>query len=232
MTQDFTPLFGRIGFQVEDQVLLKEAFTHRSVLNESSKDVVHNERLEFLGDAVLELVTTEFLFCTFEDPEGVLTNYRSALVKGEHLAQVSRKLCLGDYLLLSKGEARSGGAEKDYLLANLVEAFIGAIYLDKGMEAASGFIHEFVLCDLDEIMENRTHIDSKSEFQELAQARVGITPWYDVLEESGLDHEKWFKMAAFLDEKQVGEGEGRSKKEAQLSAAADALDKQKEWLPK
>lgn len=227
---DFDPLFKRIGFQISDSKILMEAFTHRSAVNESSQLQVHNERLEFLGDAVLELIATEFLYKKFSSPEGELTNLRSALVKGDHLAQVARKLCMGDYLILSRGEERSGGAEKDYLLANLVEAFIGAIYLDRGLDVAKKFIEEFILCDLDVIIQQRSHIDAKSEFQEITQGQLGVTPHYDVVSETGLDHEKTFTIAAYIGDQKVGQGEGGSKKEAQINAAADALKQKEKWL--
>ncbi len=226
-------LFQQLNISVSDQeqLVFTEAFTHRSAVNENSEYDKHNERLEFLGDAVLELITTEFLFHKFpETPEGDLTNYRSALVKGDHLAEVARRLELGKYLLLSKGESRSGGAEKAYLLANVVEALIGALYLTKGLEVAKQFIADYILLDIDEILENQAHIDSKSEFQELSQGTIGITPHYEVLSSSGLDHEKVFKMGAYLGEKLVGTGVGGSKKEAQTAAAAEALENKKDWL--
>ncbi len=229
MAQDFQILWQQIGFSIQDGRMVQEAFTHRSAVNESSRNQ-HNERLEFLGDAVLELITTEFLFQKFDSPEGELTNLRSALVKGEHLAQVARRLRLGDFLILSRGEAKSGGAEKEYLLANVLEAFIGAIYLDQGFEKARVFITQFVLCDLQDIMDRNEHIDAKSEFQELVQGDLGVTPHYQVVSESGLDHDKTFVMAAYIDEKKVGKGTGRSKKEAQVQAAADALSKKDQWL--
>ena len=229
---NFEELFKRIGFSLSDHKLLSEAFTHRSAVNEQSKIETHNERLEFLGDAVLELISTEFLYQKFPAaPEGELTNLRSALVKGDHLAQVARRLDLGNYLILSHGERKSGGSEKDYLLANVVEAFIGALYLEKGIEDTKTFIKNFILCDLETIIEQKAHIDAKSEFQELTQGELGITPHYEVLSESGLDHEKTFILAAFLDEKKVGEGKGGSKKEAQVNAAADALTHKNDWLP-
>lgn len=208
-----------------------EAFTHRSAVNEKTDRNHHNERLEFLGDAVLELVATEALFNRFpEKQEGELTNIRSALVCGHNLAQVARKLHLGEYLILSAGEARSGGAEKDYLLANVVEAFIGAIYKTQGMEAVQKFISEWILVDVEEILRTGAHRDSKSEFQELSQGTLGFTPYYEVLLEEGKDHEKKFEMGAYIDGTLVGRGIGASKKEAQLSAAADALDRKADWL--
>ncbi len=215
----------------EFEPVLIEAFTHRSAVNEKSGSQSHNERLEFLGDAVLELVTTEFLFNRFPDKqEGELTNIRSALVCGQHLSQVARKLKFGQYLILSAGEARSGGADKDYLLANVVEAFIGAIYKTLGMEAVQKFISDWVLEDVEEIIRTGAHRDAKSEFQEISQGTLGFTPHYKVLLEEGKDHEKKFEMGAFIEEHLVGNGIGGSKKEAQMAAAADALTKKTEWL--
>ena len=230
--QNFEELFQKIGFTLSDEKLLTESFTHRSAVNERSNAATHNERLEFLGDAVLELIVTEALYQKFpEAPEGELTNLRSALVKGEHLAEVARKLKLGELLILSHGEKKSGGAEKDYLLANVVEALIGAIYLEKGTKETTTFIKDFIMCDLETIIAEGSHIDAKSEFQELTQGVLSVTPHYEVLSESGLDHEKTFVLAAFLEDKKVGEGNGGSKKEAQVSAAADALSHKKDWLP-
>ena len=230
--QNFEKLFQKLGLSLSDEKLLSEAFTHRSAVNEKSGMERHNERMEFLGDAVLELITTEFLYEKFpEAPEGELTNLRSALVKGDHLAEVARRLNLGEFLILSHGERKSGGAEKDYLLANVVESLIGAIYLEKGMKDTTTFIHTFILCDLEAIIADKAHIDAKSEFQELTQGTLGVTPHYEVVSEEGLDHEKTFVLAAFLGDKKVGEGNGGSKKEAQVNAAADALSHKKDWLP-
>lgn len=224
-------LFTHIGFSIEDPQLLQEVFTHRSATNENSQLTRHNERLEFLGDAVLELVATDFLFHTFpHKPEGELTNIRSALVRGDHLARVSRKLDLGKYLILSRGEARSGGAQKDYLLANLVEAFIGAVYIEKGLSMAHQFIHTFVLADLDEIMNEKMYIDVKSSFQELVQDQIGITPHYELYSEEGMDHDKTFVIDAFVGESAVGRGIGKSKKEAQTQAAQKAMNDVSVWM--
>ncbi len=224
----YKPLFSLIGFELDDPKLLKETFTHRSVLNERP-NAIHNERLEFLGDAVLELATTEYLFEKYKLPEGVLTNYRSALVKRETLAQVAKKLELGKYLILSKGEENSGGREKEYLLANTVEALIGAIYLAGGMEQSRKFILDWILVKLDEIIKTKAYMDAKSRFQEEVQAEIGTTPHYEVVSEAGLDHDKTFIMGAFIDHKKVGEGEGGSKHAAQMKAAENALKNKKEW---
>lgn len=205
--------------------VFKEAFTHRSV---GPQD---NERLEFLGDAVLELIATDWLFYHYPDEtEGVLTSYRSALVKRENLAQVARKINLGEYLRMSKGEARSGGREKDYLLANVVEAFIGALYVTAGMETTRVFVHRFIMTELANILAAGQHIDAKSELQEITQGSMGITPSYKVLSEEGKDHEKEFEIGVFLDEVQIGTGIGKSKKEAQMTAAMKAITRKSDWF--
>lgn len=226
----FTTIGVDFSVYTENADIFKEAFTHRSVTHDgdSSRD---NERLEFLGDAVLELVTTEWLFQHFKDlSEGQLTTYRSALVKRENLAQVARKVDLATYLRLSRGEALSGGREKDYLLANLVEAFIGALYLSGGATLAENFIVRFVITELDAILEKGDHIDAKSELQEITQGELGVTPNYQVLSEVGKDHEKEFEIGVFLDEKLIGKGQGRSKKEAQTSAAMKAIATKTNWV--
>ncbi len=230
--EKFEKLFEVVGFSFVDKKLLREAFTHRSAVNERSKLDVHNERLEFLGDAVLELVVTEVLFYRFpKKPEGELTNLRAALVCGDHLEKVARDLNFGELLILSRGEDKSGGREKGYLLANAVESFIGAVFLHKGFNFAKKFIEKFVCKDLDEILREKTYIDAKTAFQELAQSpEIAITPQYKVLSESGLDHDKTFTIGAFLDSKKVGEGTGHSKKEAQNSAAQDALENKSKWM--
>ncbi len=232
--ETFETLFVKleIDFSVfqDNKDLFEEAFTHRSAVNERSKLKAHNERLEFLGDAVLELVTTEFLYKKFEDkPEGDLTALRSALVKKENLALVARKLDIGNLLKMSKGEARSGGREKDYLLANLIEAFIGALYLSQHYKLSKNFIERFILCELDDILKTNAHIDAKSKFQEITQGDFGITPTYNVISESGKDHDKTFVLGAFLNEITVGEGTGGSKKEAQVAAASNALENKESW---
>jgi ribonuclease-3 len=226
-------LLENLGIKItseEEEKVFIEAFTHRSAVNEKTKYNVHNERLEFLGDAILETITTEFLYYKFrEKSEGEMTNLRAALVCGEHLAEVAKRLDLGEFLIMSHGEAKSGGAKKAYLLANVVEAMIGAIYVNYGIKKCREFITKYILCDLEEIMESASHIDAKSAFQEISQGEFGITPHYEVLAESGKDHEKNFEVAAFLKEKMVGKGVGGSKKEAQASAAKDALAHQTSW---
>lgn len=208
-----------------DKDLLDHAFIHKSFMNEyHGTDKTDNERLEFLGDAVLELTVTEHLFKTYpKKSEGELTNWRSALVKGKHLAEVADDLKLGNYLYLSKGEEKSGGRKKKYILANTVEALIGAMYLDKGYRVTHDFIHKFILIKLEGILEEGLHIDAKSHFQELAQDDFDITPEYRLIKEYGPDHSKKFIMGAFLGDKKVAEGEGSSKQKAEESAARQAL---------
>ena len=199
----------QIGLKFNDYHLLRNAFIHRSYLNEHrDSQYESNERLEFLGDAVLELVVTEYLYSHYPNPEGELTNWRSALVKGEMLAKISRELHLGDYLMLSHGEEKSGGREKDYLLANTFEALIGVIYLELGYEMAKAFIQKFLLIHLEGILIKGSHIDAKSHFQEVAQEKVGSTPAYELQHEEGPDHDKIFTMAAYIGTRMVGKGKG------------------------
>lgn len=221
----------RIRVKFKNRDLFAQVFVHTSYVNEHRREIsADNERLEFLGDAVLELVTTDYLYQTFPDRgEGVLTNFRSALVKGQHLADVARSLELGNYLCVSHGEEKSGGREKSFILANTLEALIGAIYLDKGFSAAHRFIDRFILKNLGSILQKGLHIDAKSRFQELAQERNGVTPKYDVLSESGPDHDKTFEVGAFLNERLFGKGVGSSKQEGAQEAAFEAMKKLK-WI--
>lgn len=214
-----------IGITFVNKDLLKQAFLHRSYLNEH-RDVRldHNERLEFLGDAVLELVVTDFLFHRFErEAEGELTAYRSALVNTTTLSSVAGSLRMGDYLLLSRGEAKDMGRARQYILANTYEALVGAIYLDQGYEFARQFIERTVLPLTKDIVEKRLWQDHKSRFQEFAQDRVGITPSYETRRESGPDHDKQFVVGVYLGAELVAEGEGKSKQEAEQDAARQGL---------
>ena len=209
--------------------LLTQALTHRSYLNENPNfHLDHNERLEFLGDAVLELVVTEYLYKNYTNPEGELTAWRASLVNSKMLAIVGAELGINDHLLLSKGESKDEGRARQYIITNAMEAIIGAIYLDKGYEDASVFIHNFILPKLGDIIEKELHKDAKSLFQELAQEKTGITPTYKVLKESGPDHDRSFIVGVFLSDEKYGEGEGMSKQEAQQAAAGSAL-KNKGW---
>lgn len=230
MQNDYTKLEEMIGVTFADKDLLRKAFTHKSYLNEHrNENIDDNERLEFLGDAVLELAATRHLFTNYpEQSEGDMTAYRSALVKGEHLAEVALELDLGNYLYLSNGEERSGGRSKSYILANTVEALIGAIYLEQGNQKAEEFIKKFILKKLDDIIAHGLHIDAKSRFQEIAQEKEEETPHYELIEESGPDHDKTFIMGAYIGEELIAKGSGSSKQKAEDDAAKNAL-KLKEW---
>ncbi len=209
---------------------LEQAVVHRSYLNEHPDfPLAHNERLEFLGDAVLELVVTEYLYNNYENPEGDLTTWRSALVNGDSLAEIAQSLGVEPYLYLSKGEERDTNSKaRRYILANAMEAIIGAVYLDFGWEESRVFITSNVLSHLPEIIEKRLYADPKSVFQEAAQSKLGTTPNYKVLSESGPDHAKVFVVGVYLGKDLVAQAEGSSKQEAQV-AAAEAGIKAKGW---
>lgn len=211
--------------------LLQQALVHRSFINEHPDfRVGHNERLEFLGDAVLEIIITEHLFINFPDkPEGDLTNWRASLVNSKMLYQVAKSLNFEEYLLLSRGESKDKDSKaRQYILADSVEAIIGAIYLDQGLESAKKFILKNVITSLEDIIKNKTYLDPKSRFQEVAQEIVGITPSYKVLKEEGPDHAKKFTVGLFLEEELISVGEGFSKQEAQTDAAEKGLQA-KNW---
>jgi len=227
---DYTEFENIIGVKFNNIKLLETALTHRSYLNEHQEsDLEHNERLEYLGDAVLELVTTHYLFKEFpKENEGVLTSYRSALVNTTSLLEVAEKLKVNNFLQLSKGEAKDTGRARTFIMANSIEAIIGAIYLDQGYEASQKFIANNFLSKIDEVIKKNLWQDSKSFFQEKAQDILKITPNYEVLEEAGPDHDKRFRVGVFLRDKIVAEGEGVSKQEAEQDAAQKAL-KAKQW---
>ncbi len=214
-----------IGVVFKDSQLLKTALTHRSYLNEHKDIKEHNERLEFLGDAVLELVTTEFLYKNYPNPEGELTNWRSALVKTETISDVSMQLGVEEYIQMSRGEKKSFGRSRQLILANTFEAMVGAMYLDQGFDLAKDFITKNLLVRLPHILEAKLYIDPKSEFQEMAQEKDGLTPRYEVVAEDGPDHNKKFVVGVFVGETKWGEGTGTSKQAAQQEAAADAVNK-------
>ncbi len=223
---DFSKLETKINIKFQNIELLQIALTHRSYLNENrAYQLSHNERLEFLGDAVLELVTTEYLYRNFPNPEGDLTNLRSALVNYRLLAAVAKEIGIEDYILLSRGEAKDTGRARQVILANALEALIGAIYLDQDTAVAKQFIENFVLGKLPEIMRDQAYLDPKSRLQEIIQERMAITPTYKVLSESGPDHAKNFIVGAYIDDRLVGEGLGPSKQEAEVEAARNALQK-------
>lgn len=215
-----------IGYEFKNKDLLKEALTHRSYLNENpSWAVPHNERLEFLGDAVLELATTETLFEQFpKEPEGKLTTLRAALVNYQMLAKLSKQISLENFLLMSRGEAKDTGRARAVILANAMEALIGAIYLDGGYGEAKKFVEKFILPETSEVLQKKLYKDPKSLLQEKSQAELKVTPTYRLLSESGPDHQKIFVVGVYLDDKKISEGKGFSKQEAEVDAARKALD--------
>ncbi len=214
-----------LNLSFNDFKYLQEALTHRSYLNENRQyQLSHNERLEFLGDAVLELSVTRYLFENFENPEGDLTSWRASLVNGEMLAIIAKEIKLDDFLLMSRGEKKDTGKARNYILANAMEALIGAIYLDQGFKKADEFINKYIVVKLPKILKNKSYLDPKSYFQEKAQEIVQITPHYELVKEWGPDHDKNFRVAVFLKEKKVAEGEGESKQEAQRNAAEKGLE--------
>ena len=220
----------KIGHTFANERLLETAFTHRSYLNENRKPgAEHNERLEFLGDAVLELVVTDFLYAKYPDkPEGDLTAYRAALVNTVSISDAATKLGMNEHLLLSRGEARDTGRARAIILANAFEAVIGAIYLDGGYEPAKKFIAEQLFHKTDEVVAKRLWQDAKSRFQEIAQEKLGITPSYQLMHHVGPDHARTFTVGAFVGAERVAVGEGKSKQEAEQQAAENAL-KTKGW---
>lgn len=215
-----------LQIQFNDTGLLVTAMTHRSWLNETRRKqgLEHNERLEFLGDAVLELVTTEYLFRNFDEAEGIMTNWRSALVRTESIGHAAREMGFFEMMRMSRGERSAAERAKLQMMANAYEAVVGAIYLDKGYSTAQEFIRRTVLTTLDEILRTGSWQDPKSRLQELAQAAEGATPIYKVLEEVGPDHDKTFTVGAFVNSQLKGEGSGPSKQSAQQAAAEQALD--------
>ncbi len=220
----------RIRYTFKDKRLLQQAVTHRSYLNEHPDwPVGHNERLEFLGDAVLELVVTEYLYEHYpEHTEGEMTNWRAALVNANILSDITGEFGLNEHLLLSRGEARDTGRARQYILANAFEALVGAMELDGGYEPCKAFIGNFVLTRLPDVISKRLYRDPKSLLQEEAQERISVTPTYTVMEEWGPDHARQFRIGVYLGKELAGEGRGSSKQDAQQAAAEDAL-KNKNW---
>ncbi len=213
-----------LGVVFKNKEQLINALTHRSYLNEHKDIKIHNERLEFLGDAVLELIVSDYLFNKFPDrPEGDLTSFRSALVKTESLADTAKKLGVGESLLLSRGEEDTGGRTKDYLLANTFEAIIGAIYIDQGYEKCKEFVYTHLIPKLNDIIKNRSDIDNKTRIQEITQARYKVTPVYEVINEEGPDHNKKFTIVVKINNKVIGKGVGKSKQKAQEQAALSGI---------
>lgn len=223
--KNFSELAKKLDIDFQNLDLLIQACVHRSYLNEHPEfGLGHNERLEFLGDAVLELVVTEHLYSNYPNPEGDLTNWRAALVNANILSGICRDVGAEDFLYLSKGEAKDVGSKaRQYILANAFEAIIGAIYLDQGYETVKRFITQQVLSHLPYILDHKLYLDPKSRFQEAAQEKAGVTPSYRVIDEKGPDHAKWFKVGVYLGEELIATGDGTSKQEAQVQAAENAI---------
>jgi ribonuclease-3 len=228
---DFSSFEKKTNIVFNDKKLLEQAFIHRSYINENSGSrLSHNERLEFLGDAVLELITTDYLYSKYPDhDEGDLTAFRSALVNAVIIGEVALDLGMNDYLLLSKGEAKDIGKARSYILANTYEAYVGAVYLDLGYEVAKKFIADTLFGKIDAIVDKKLWRDSKSLVQEKSQEYLNVTPSYKVLHEAGPDHDKHFTIGIFFGDDLIAEGKGKSKQEAEQSAAHNALEV-KEWL--
>ncbi|MCX6718571.1 MAG: ribonuclease III [Candidatus Staskawiczbacteria bacterium] len=226
---DFEIFEKKLGLKFNNKDLLKQAFTHRSYLNENPDfKLDHNERLEFLGDAVTELIITDHLYRDYpEKAEGELTNWRAALVNAKMMTSVAEELGFNDFLLLSRGESKEMGKARAYILANTFEALLGALYLDSGYKACDEFLQKYLLKNLGEIIKDGSYKDAKSKFQEKAQEKVSITPNYKVVKESGPDHDKIFIVGVFLGEQIIAEGKGSSKQEAEESAAKLALEVKK-----
>ncbi len=226
MAKDFSKLEQTIGYSFKNSDFLKQAMVHRSYINEHPEfPLGHNERLEFLGDAVLEIIVTEHLYHAFpQTPEGDLTDWRASLVNANMLAEIAKGLAVEENLYLSRGEEKDVNSKaRHYILANAMESLIGAMYLDGGLESAKVFITRFILSHLEHILTNRLYLDPKSRFQEKSQEVVGTTPHYKVLAESGPDHNKIFEVGLYLDEDLVAIGRGSSKQEAQVEAATQGL---------
>ncbi len=225
LMKDLSLFEKKLGLKFKNKDLLTQAFVHRSYLNENPEfGLQQNERMEFLGDAVLELVVTEYLYKEYpEKAEGEMTNWRAALVNAKMLTLVAEQLGFNDFLLLSRGETKELGKARQYILANTFEALIGALYLDSGYEAADKFIKNYLIKNLPEIIKTGSYKDSKSHFQEQAQEKEGITPFYKIIKEWGPDHKKKFTVGVYLNENLVTEGEGYSKQEAEEEAAKKAL---------
>lgn len=228
--KELSELEKNIGITFQNKDILQTAMVHRSYLNEHHNfRLDHNERLEFLGDAVLELIVTQYLYDTYDNPEGELTNWRASLVNAQMLGEVAGEIHLNDFIQLSRGEAKDTNPKaRMYILANACEALIGAVYLDQGWSGAKDFVERFLISKLPHILEHGLYLDPKSKFQEASQEKVSQTPTYKVIEETGPDHAKEFTVGVYLGEDLIAQGEGTSKQEAQVQAAAKALEK-KGW---
>ena len=224
---DFSHLEQQTGLKFKNEALIEQAFTHRSFLNEHPEVTSHNERLEFLGDAVVELIVTNYLYQKFPDkPEGELTALRSALVRRNTLSEIGDELDFNRYLRLSKGESNNTDKAKAMILSNTAEAFIGAVFLDQGLEAVKKFLDKFLLPKLEQIINEEQYIDAKSRFQEVIQEREGVTPHYKVEKSSGPDHRRTFEVGLYVGDKLISRGTGSSKREAEADAAQKALEEE------
>jgi len=228
---DFSKFEQKTNIVFNDKKLLEQAFIHRSYINENSgSQLCHNERLEFLGDAVLELIVTDYLYNKYPDrDEGSLTAYRSSLVNAITIGEIALTLGMNEYLLLSKGEARDIGKARGYILANTYEAYVGAVYLDRGYDVVKDFIAKTLFNKIDAIVEKKLWRDPKSLIQEKSQEYLNVTPSYKVLYEAGPDHDKHFTIGIYFGDELIAEGKGKSKQEAEQEAARKALEI-KEWL--
>lgn len=219
----------KLGIKFNNKALLDQAFIHRSYLNENpGLKMEHNERLEFLGDAVIEVVVTNYLFNNYPNPEGELTCWRAALVNSKMLSEIAERLNFNEHLLLSKGEQIDTGRARQFILANTFEAVVGAIYLDQGLDRAEKFIKDNIIKELPRVLEEKLYVDPKSQFQEEAQGKMGITPSYELIKEEGPDHNKVFEVGVYLNSELIAKGKGPSKQAAQEDAAQKALQK-KGW---
>jgi len=218
----------KINIEFTDKSIIHEAFIHRSYINENKDEQIHhNERMEFLGDAVLELLVTNHLYHTYQTrPEGELTSFRSAVVKTTSLAETALQLELGEYLSMSRGEESTGGRQRPYILANTFEALLGAIYLDKGLEIAEVFVKTFLFTKIQNIVDNRLDVDNKSKLQEISQDDTSFTPVYDLIDATGPDHDRVFTMGVQISKYLFGTGQGKNKQSAEQNAAAEAI---KNW---
>ncbi len=215
----------KLGFEFDNIQLLVDAMTHRSYLNEHKKSAdTHNERLEFLGDAVLELVVTDYLFNNFDEPEGTLTVWRSALVRTESIGAAGRRIGYEPLMRMSRGEKQGSERSREQILANAFEALTGAIYLEKGYQEAEKFIHEHIISTLDQILETGSWRDPKSYIQEIMQKVDGLTPVYKTIAEEGPDHDKVFTLGLYCDDRLIAQGKGSSKQSAQQEAAKKAIE--------
>jgi ribonuclease-3 len=223
--KDFSKIEKIIGVNFKNKDYLTQAFVHRSYINENPNfNLPHNERLEYLGDAVLELIVSEYLYKNYPNPEGDLTNWRASLVNAKMLAEIAQKLEFDHYLFLSRGEAKDKNSKaRNSILANTFEAVIGALYLDHGFTKTKNFVKKVLLAKLPEIIKNHLYLDPKSKLQEIAQDKLNATPSYKVLDEWGPDHNRHFKIGVYFNKELVASGEGSSKQEAQVEAAKQAL---------